>query len=373
MILKKHKEIKPAIRNVESLKGIVKLSVLTEDDIFAESMKEQIIKDVSCVDYISSDLKKLGVMNNEEIMDLQNRMNRVVSEVAELNMSIEDIHKTMKKIYNSPETYFKFARSAEVKRAGFTPNHFSEVLERAGYSKEELTKLMSLIHLPACCLKDQEWKFVKEARDKIPALQEGIRVFHETEKHSYLGISQERNFDGIVGFVANPQLYQNNFSKEELIFGVLRLDFQGSKHLEGAEAKQIYAVYFTSPDVGEKSKIPFQRELSVKENGDISDNVPYNPFTGNGFTSARNNMIIPEYQISLNDRVLFQNCSMLLGHFDKNGQFQLEFAYVEGKWRNIEDLFQANEELQATDRTQEKEQPYLEMNTKDIPWDGLER
>lgn len=375
-ILKEFKEIKSTVKNIESLKGIARLNELTGDNIFAENMREQIKKDEKCMEFISFDLQKLGIMSRKELTDTQKKIDWAISEVKELNLSAEKMSKTIKKIINTPETYFKFARSAEVKRAGFTPNHFSEALEEAGYTKEELNKLMSLIHLPACCTTDQEWKFLQEAREKIPVLQEGIRVFHESEKDSYFGTSQGLNFDGIVGFVADPRLYQDNFTKGELIYSVLRLDFKSSRHLDGNDSKPMYAIYFSGQDVSEKSKVPFQRELSVKEDGDISDNAPYNPFTGNGFTSARNNMIIPEYQISFNDRVLFQNCDVLLGHFDKSGEFQLQFAYVEGKWKNIEDLFKGNEELQATDRgIEEKQQPIgrSDIDSKDIPWDGLER
>ncbi|MCH5585072.1 hypothetical protein MK805_08825 [Shimazuella sp. AN120528] len=375
-VISKFGRIRKESITVPILKGLSNLRKITKSNIFAEKIEELMKKDSKVSPFIFSDIGKVGIMNSTEIKEMNERINKLLDKVKDIpRITADQIRDIKKDIQNTPETYFKFARSAEVKRVGFTPNHFSEALEKAGYSKEQLTKLMSLIHLSASCMTDKEWEFVQETRNKIPALQEAVRVFHESEKDRYLGTSNVRNFDGIGGFVADANLYQDMFTKDELIYGVLRLDFDKSNHLDGDYTKKIYAIYFTSPEVSEKSKIPFQRELTLKDNGDISDNAPYNPLTGNGYTSARINMIIPEYQIDYRDTVRFKSSEMLFGHFNEKGEFQPQLAYVDGKWKNIDDIFKANEELQATDRSSEKQQPrdHLEIDAKDIPWDGLER
>jgi hypothetical protein len=375
-IVKKFPDLKEVVRSADSLSGVVKLSKLTNRLKFVEHIKVAVKRDKQIVPFMSSDLEKMGRLNETEQQEVIDRLNKVKESIQELSLPVEKKIDVLDEVQDTPETYFKFARSAEIKRIGFTPNHFSVALEKAGYKKEELNKLMSLIHLPACCTTDKEWKYLQEAREKIPPLQEGIKVFHESEKESYIGTSTERNFDGVVGFVADPLLYQDKFTKGELIYSVLRLDFEGSKHLDGDDSKQMYAIYFSGPEVSEKSIVPIQKELCVKEDGDISDNAPYNPFTGNGFTSARNNMIIPEYQILFHNRVLFKDCDMMLGHFDKKGEFQLQFAFVEGKWKNIDDLFKANEELKATDRRiEDKHHPMdrSETYSKDHSRDERER
>ncbi len=383
-ILHDYKMLRSVASNIDAFKGIARLYLLSEDTIFAEQIKIQIKNDKSIGEYILSDLMKLGCMTDSEMKELENRLKKPLNQVRDLNISQAKKEEILEDIINSPETYFKFSRSIDCEKNGFTPNQFSEILEEKGYSKQDINKLMSLIHLPSCCTTDEEWKFLMEARAEFPPITEGVKVIHEKDVTNYLN---NKDYNSIFGYVADEGLYQNRFNRADLTLSILRLDYPDTSHFVN-DTDKTYAIYFFGLEVGDKCIPPIQRELTVDSEGNVSINAPNNPNTGNAFTSARSNMVIPEYEISRDDPILLKDAQMILGYFDNQGEFHPQHAYMQDKWVSVEDFFALHEEIKrdTTERESIENQQTTELDitnqlpksqpeakSKDISFDDFDR
>lgn len=363
-IIRRFPQLSKVVKSAESIYGLMNLNNLTNKIKFAKFIENWLKADIKIESFLITDLEKLGKLSSNELDNIQYRFKMINDNVNSLNLTPIKKLRVLNRILHSPETYFKFSRSIDCEKNGFTPSYFSEVLEKQGYSKQELNKLMSLIHLPSCCTTDEEWKFLMEARAKFEPIKEGVKVIHEKDVANYLN----GPFDRIFGFVADEGLYQSRFNRADLALSILRLDYPKTIHFVNNTDKT-YAIYFFGPEVGEKCIPPIQRELTVNSNGDVSINVPYSPNTGNAFTSARNNMIIPEFEISFKDPVLLQDAQLILGYFDNQGEFHPQHAYIQNKWVSVEYFFAIHEEIKrdTTERAStERNQTRLDV-TNQLP------
>ncbi len=156
------------------------------------------------------------------------------------------------------------------------------ILSKHGLS---LDKFNDLRLKSADKLTDNEIKAMKAVRESIPDLNNNSimqKVLPKEDIAKYL----DGSYNTVGGYVTRAQDVKqlNNYQD---VFESLRLDYKGTKFKPESD-DVLGIIRFKTPEAS-KIKPPYCKEFG----GDIKDGPP---FTGNGFTSATNGQIIPEYK-----------------------------------------------------------------------------
>ncbi len=153
------------------------------------------------------------------------------------------------------------------------------------------TELHVLVMSNVNNLTDVEKVLLKSLRDAVPAptpntiLQKVISV---SDIDNYLRVTDP--YTTIGGFITKAEDVKH-LSNTSDIFDGLRLDYPGTKFTKDVD----YAVIRYKTDEVTKLEIPYSNTISEVPNAKTS--ISY-PLTGNGFTSARDGSLIPEYEAS---------------------------------------------------------------------------
>ncbi len=156
------------------------------------------------------------------------------------------------------------------------------ILSKHGLSLDKFNDLRLKL---ADKLTDNEIRAMKAIRESIPDLNNNSimqKVLPKEDIAKYL----DGSYNTVGGYVTRAQDVKqlNNYQD---VFDSLRLDYKGTKFKPESD-NVLGIIRFKTPEAS-KIKPPYCKEFG----GDIKDGPP---FTGNGFTSATNGQIIPEYK-----------------------------------------------------------------------------
>lgn len=158
------------------------------------------------------------------------------------------------------------------------------LLEDVGLSIDEFNKIRVL---STNDLTDIEKSLMKKIRDEIPA-PTNTTVLQKVIPHADILNYLDGTYKQVGGYVTKAQdvTQLNNIDE---IFESLRLDYNGTQ-FNPLTDESFGIIRFKTPEAS-KVEIPYGTSMG----GTIADGPP---FTGNGFTAARNGNIIPEYKCS---------------------------------------------------------------------------
>jgi len=153
------------------------------------------------------------------------------------------------------------------------------------------TELHVLVMSNVNHLTDAEKVVLRSFRDAVPAPTNNTilqKVISIEDINNYL--RDVDPYTTIGGCIAKAEDVKHLSSASE-IFDGLRLDYPGTKFGKNVD----YAVIRFKTNEASKLEIPYSNKISDTENG--KSFISY-PQTGNGFTSARDGSLIPEYEAS---------------------------------------------------------------------------
>jgi hypothetical protein len=186
----------------------------------------------------------------------------------------------------------KFFGEEYVEKAAKSFNNFSSISDdvylKVKNSNLDLDSFNTQRLAPPNTITEENIVKIKAIRDACPAPTSDTvmtKVIDDTTFDMYF--SQE--FNTIQGFTAEKNYVENFTTPKEFKEG-LALNYRGSAYSDDA----IYVIEYTTEEV-EKLKIPYSTEYGGNVVYGSSNYQP--PFTGNGFTASKDNLI-PEYEIT---------------------------------------------------------------------------
>ncbi len=213
-----------------------------------------------------------------------------LAESVEMGQFAKYAEKITRKVDNSPKIADDIIKGAG--KVGFSKSviqgmrsfidDIGSTLSKHGLSLEKFNDLRLK---SADKLTDNEIKAMKAVRESIPNLNNNSimqKVLPKEDISKYL----DGSYNTVGGYVTRAQDVKqlNNYQD---VFDSLRLDYKGTKFKPESD-DVLGIIRFKTPEAS-KIKPPYCKEFG----GDIKDGPP---FTGNGFTSATNGQIIPEYK-----------------------------------------------------------------------------
>lgn len=143
-------------------------------------------------------------------------------------------------------------------------------------------------------LTDVERNLIEKIRKSVPTPDENTLMQKVVNIEDFDNLYENKYPETKVGgFVTRAQDVDGLKSYDDM-YESLRLDYtkaDGTQAFKPEEDEFLGVIKFKTPEI-EKAAIPF------RDKKDSEANDPDNPFTGNGFTGAKNGDIIPEYQFS---------------------------------------------------------------------------
>jgi hypothetical protein len=164
-------------------------------------------------------------------------------------------------------------------------NSFSFVFDSLIKYEISVDEFNELRLQPVEALTESQIKIMKAIRDSIPEVNNETimqKVIPEESIIKYL----EGSFNSVTGYVTKVEDVKH-LSTYQNVFDSLRLDYTGTKF--NPENGEVLGIIRFKTMESSKIIIPFSKEFGEDTQEDY-------PFTGNGFTSAENNEIIPEYK-----------------------------------------------------------------------------
>ena len=174
------------------------------------------------------------------------------------------------------------------------PNPFikqvPELLKNYGLTLEQFQELKNK---PSDQYDDKEVEIIKNIREQVPGINQDTQLVKVLTVEDAYKFYKNKQGPTIRGFIAKFDDI-GYVSGYDYMRETLRLDYSYEKEGKKVEpfpagGTQYAKIVFKTQNAGDIG-IPFNARFGGKETGDY-------PFTGNGFTGARNNTLTPEFKI----------------------------------------------------------------------------
>lgn len=230
--------------------------------------------------------------NFEDVGDLANDIKKAsdLIKAADIAEDIDDAAKILDKVEDTvdvledvEDVVGELAKSNLVTDSS-SMNKVLSILDDTGLSLDEFNQLRMV---SADTLTSSQKLVMRKIRDAIPPpTSETVlqKVIHKNDIVKYL----DGDYSEVGGYItkANDVKQLENYDD---VFNSLRLDYNGTQYNPLSD-ESVGIIRFKTPEA-KKIDIPYSKNMG----GEVIDEFP---FTGNGFTSATNGRIIPEYKCS---------------------------------------------------------------------------
>lgn len=338
----------PALKEILTdeaiIQGLYKLKEFSKGNNFLIEMTMK-LEDPRYGEFLKQDLQYMSEITKEQEKEIKGRINRSINNMDSF-MSDDDRQYHRFRTLHTPETYFKFGRAFHFEREGVTPNKASQELLEKGVPKEEMKELAKLSQLSTSYMTPEEIEKVKELRLQISPPQEISRVITEIDRANY----ESGKYKGMVGFYADSANVHS--SHGVLTFSTLRLDYENSEHV----FQPMEEPFVITAELGDyQPKIPFEPQVRYQENGRLTDNLPYNPFTGNGFAASVNGELTPEYKATIDHPIPHEK--LRFGKLDRNFEVK-DLPLKEAQFQKVPDYRETDKEKRFKVKTKLEEQGF---------------
>ena len=198
-----------------------------------------------------------------------------------IKKAAEDI-KNSKKIQSGIDVYDNLSDSKLVEGVREVGKNITDIINKNGFTVDKFNELRVK---DVALLTDSEKLAMKSIRDSL-SMPDNMTTMQKVIPNNDISKYLDGSYTQVGGYVTK---YDNvsSLTKYNDIYESLRLDYPGTAYKVDSDSS-LGVIRFKTPNA-EQFEIPYGIDLG----GTITD-AP--PFTGNGFTKAMNDNIIPEYK-----------------------------------------------------------------------------
>ena len=192
---------------------------------------------------------------------------------------------------NRPNTETLRKIEAEARRLGISEKQFLEMMQKNSRN-----------------LSHSQREIMRTIRQTIGIPEADTIMQKVIEEQFFEGYFTSNCRNYVSGFITTAEDASMLRTPEDIFYG-LRLDYKNTAHAPTKDFVYLIRTSLSETDI-DSIKIPIRKSMSSKAIEGISHilNIPF-PFTGHGFTAAKNGQIIPEYWTS---RLILQDGAELV-------------------------------------------------------------